>query len=111
MAALGYARGPNGVLLVVNIPEDATIRVSEAIWPGDGRGPRRYLLWGEPFDPYIVVQIPAKELRAEIRKKGRRALPDDAKSQILARYLEQRIFEYRMPVTDIHSANRSRGPR
>ena len=49
------------------------------------------MLWGGPFDPYIVAEIPAKELRAEVRKKGVRALPDGDKSRILVRYLEQRI--------------------
>jgi len=49
------------------------------------------MLWGASFDPYIVAEIPAKELRAEVRKKGVRALPDSDKSRILASYLEQRI--------------------
>ncbi len=91
MAALAYARGPNGVLLVVDVPEDAEIRMSDAIWSFDGSRPRRVMLWGFPFDPYIVAEIPAKELRAQIRKKGVRTLPDSEKGRILARYLEQRI--------------------
>ena len=91
MAALVYARGRNGVLLVVDVPEDAEIRMSDAMWSVDGSGPRRVMLWGCPFDPHIVAEVPAKELRAEVRKKGVRALPDSDKSRILVRYLEQRI--------------------
>jgi hypothetical protein len=91
MAALAYARGRNGVLLVVDVPEDVKIRMSDAIWLLDGSGPRRVMLWGCPFDPYIVAEIPAKELRAEVRKRGVRTLPDSEKGRILVRYLEQRI--------------------
>ena len=91
MSALVYARGRNGVLLVVDVPEDAEIRMSDALWSLDGSGPRRVMLWGCPFDPYIVAQVPAKELRAEVRKKGVRTLPDREKGRILVRYLEQRI--------------------
>ena len=91
MAALTYARARNGVLLVVDVPDEAEIRMSEALWFSDAPGPKRIMLWGAPFDPYIVAEIPAKELRAEVRKKGVRALPDSDKSRILVRYLEQRI--------------------
>ena len=91
MAALTYARGRNGVLLVVDVPEEAEVRISEAMWLSNGPGPKRIMLWGGPFDPYIVAEIPAKELRAEVRKKGVRASPDSDKSRILVRYLEQRI--------------------
>ena len=91
MAALAYARGRNGLLLVVDVPEDAEIVVSEAIWSLDGSGPKRYMLPGGSFDAYIVAQIPAKELRAEVRKKGVRALSDSEKSRILVSYLERRI--------------------
>jgi len=91
MAALAYARGRNGVLLVVDVPENAEIIVSQAIWSLDGSGPKRYMLRGGSFDAYIVAQIPAKELRAEVRKKGVRALPETAKSRILVGYLEKRI--------------------
>ena len=91
LAALLYAQGRNGVLLVVDVPEDAESRMSDALWSLDGSGPRRVMLRGCPFDPYIVAEVPAKELRAEVRKKGVRALPDSVKSRILVRHLEQRI--------------------
>ena len=91
MAALTYARGRNGVLLVVDLPEDTDVHRSEAMWFSDGPGPKRIMLWGAPFDPYIVAEIPAKELRAEVRKKGVRALSDSEKSRILVSYLERRI--------------------
>ena len=42
-------------------------------------------------DPYIVAEVPARELRAEVRKRGVRTLPDSEKGRILVRYLEQRI--------------------
>lgn len=92
MAALMYTRGRNGVLLVVDVPEEAEVRMSQAMWFSDGPGPKRIMLWGASFDPYIVADIPAKELRAEVRKKGVRALPDSDKSRILVRYLERRIL-------------------
>jgi hypothetical protein len=91
LTALHYARGRNGVLVVVDIPEEAKIRVSEALWSLDDSGPKRYLLHGAPFDPYVVAQIPAKELRREIRKKGMRALTEGDKSLVLISYLEGRI--------------------
>ena len=91
MAALTYARGRNGVLLVVDLPEETDVHKSEALWFSDGPGPKRIMLWGAPFDPYIVAEIPAKELRAEVRKKGVRALSDSEKSRILVSYLERRI--------------------
>ena len=97
MAALIYARGRNGVLLVVDLPEDAEISMSEAIWSLDGSGPRRFMLRGGAFDPYVVAEIPAKELRAEIRKKGVRSLSDSDKSRVLVRYLKQRISQRRAP--------------
>lgn len=31
-SALLYARGPRGVLLVVDLPEDGSVRVQEALW-------------------------------------------------------------------------------
>lgn len=46
---------------------------------------------GRKFDPYIVAEVPAKELRAEVRKRGVRTLPDSEKGRILVRYLEQRF--------------------
>lgn len=91
MAALTYARGRNGVLLVVDLPEETDVHKSEALWFSDGPGPKRIMLWGAAFDPYIVAEIPAKELRAEVRKKGVRALSDSEKSRILVSYLERRI--------------------
>ena len=91
LSALQYARGRNGVLIVVDIPEGSKIKISEALWSLDGSGPKRYLLHGEFFEPYIVGQIPAKELRAEIRKKGMGALTEGDKSRILAWYLDRRI--------------------
>ncbi len=91
MAALAYARGRNGVLLVVDVPDGAEVRMSDAIWSLDGSGPSRVMLRGCPFDPYIVAEVPAKELRAEIRKRGVRTLTDSEKGRILDRYLEQLI--------------------
>lgn len=91
MAALAYAPGRNGVLLIVDVPDDAEVGMSDAIWSLDGSGPSRVMLWGCPFDPYIVAEVPAKELRAEVRKRVVITLPDSEKGRILVRYLEQRI--------------------
>lgn len=85
--ALQYASGRRGVVLVVDIPEGAA-RVSEELWLGPKA--KRLALWG-PFDKYITAQLPAKELRVEMRRKGIVTLDEQDKAQVLARYVAQRL--------------------
>ena len=42
-------------------------RVSEDLWPNDSA--RRLMVWGR-FDRQLVAVLPAKELRAQVRRKG-----------------------------------------
>lgn len=65
-AALSYASTPRGVLLVVDLPPEASARVTEELWPHPTG--RRFMIWGA-FDRYIRATIPAKELRADLRRK------------------------------------------
>lgn len=70
-AALRFARGRYGVVLVVDVPapEIHPCRVSEELWSIDDSGPRRFMVWRR-FDSWLVAEIPGKELRAQIRGKG-----------------------------------------
>jgi hypothetical protein len=92
--ALQYARGRNGTVLVVDVPaqamepEGVRRRVTEELYSPDEKGPRRFMLWGA-FDDLLVAEIPAKDLRARVRKKGIVTLPDQDKSVILADYIRR----------------------
>lgn len=79
--AVRYASARRGVVLVLEIPPDAALPVTEELW-FDG-GVRRLMVWGR-FDPYIVRIVPAKELRAQLRKKGDARL----KAWLLAKYID-----------------------
>jgi hypothetical protein len=72
--ALRYATGRRGVVLVVDVPSGAA-RVSEELWIGPKA--KRLMFWGR-FDGFILAELPAKELRAEVRRKGIVTLGDDA---------------------------------
>lgn len=85
-AALGYATGRKGVMLVLDVPDDSP-RVREEFW--FVTGPRRFMIWGA-FDEYIVATIPAKELRAEVRRKGIVTLGSEDKGMVLRGYIERR---------------------
>jgi hypothetical protein len=75
------------LVLVVEIPVGSA-RVTEELWIG--LKAKRFGLWG-PFDKYIVARLPAKELRAELRRKGIVTLGDEDKAQVLARYVERQL--------------------
>jgi len=51
--------------LVLDAP--ATARVSEELWLGAKA--RRLMFWGD-FAPLVVAVIPAKDLRAQVRRKS-----------------------------------------
>lgn len=46
------------------------------------------MVWGR-FDQHIVGIIPAKELRARIRRRGIAGTSDEYKADILRRFIEQ----------------------
>ncbi len=88
LTALDFARSRQGVLLVLDVSEADDVRVSEELWPQDG--PRRLMVWGK-FDRFLVAEIPAKELRAQIRGKGIVTQPREYKSALLADYIDRRV--------------------
>jgi hypothetical protein len=48
------------------------------------------MVWGA-FDRWLVGVIPAKELRAEVRRKGVAGLPAVDKGQVLRMAIERRL--------------------
>jgi hypothetical protein len=90
--ALQYARGRDGVVLVVDAaPED---RVTDELWM-DSRA-RRLMYWG-CFDRHIVAVVPAKELRAQVRRKGVASASEEYKALILKRYIDSMLAQPRSP--------------
>ena len=89
--ALLYARGPRGAVLVVDVGPDDQVRVSEELW----LEPRvkRFMVWGA-FDQCIRAIAPAKELRAEVRRKGIMRLSDQDKGMMLKHVIDQRLAIY-----------------
>ena len=88
LTALDYAQGRQGVLLVLDVPEAGNIRVSEELWLQNR--PRRLMVWGG-FNKLLVAEIPAKELRSQIRRKGVITQSREYKSVLLADYIDRRI--------------------
>ena len=86
--ALSHATGRHGVVLVVDVPADAGLAVTEELWL---TGPeKRFVIWGT-FDPWLTVVIPAKELRAEVRRKGIAGLSRADKARVLVQAIERRL--------------------
>lgn len=81
LAALQYAQGRRGVLLVVEATEDE-LHVSQELWGFRDDGPKRMMVWGR-FDDFIVAEIPAKELRKHVRAKGVVTAEDESKAYVL----------------------------
>lgn len=87
LTALGYARSPRGVVLVVDVEFDDP-KLSRELWLCEEAG--RFMLWGR-FDSKILAVIPAKQLRAVICAKGRRAMGEQYKVDLLRLTIEQII--------------------
>jgi hypothetical protein len=87
--ALRYAAGRRGVVLVLDVPDGAA-RVSEELWIGPKA--KRLMFWGQ-FDAFITAELPAKELRAQVRRKGTVNLSDEDKSFVLGNYIRERSSE------------------
>jgi hypothetical protein len=79
--ALRYAQGRRAVVLVLDLA-DGQARVTEETWPDAGA--RRLMVWGK-FDHLIVATIPAKDLRAHVRRKGVVSASDSYKASVLER--------------------------
>lgn len=89
-AALAYAQGRRGAILVLDLPEEGGPIMDERIWSIDGTGPRRWGVHG-PFDPWLAGQVPAPPLRAELRREGRRSWTDAQRSDHLVKEVAWRI--------------------
>lgn len=87
LTALQYAPGRHGVVLVVDVPDDHA-KVSEELWLGAFA--RRFMFWGR-FDEFISSVLPAKELRALVRKKGIAAAPPADKAGVLRRAIAEQL--------------------
>ena len=85
--ALLYARGPRGVVLVLDVSETRR-KVTEEQW-GDGRA-RRLMVWGR-FDEHIVTIFEAKELRAQIRRKGVASMSEEGRAAVLRDWVEREV--------------------
>lgn len=105
--ALRYATGRRGVVLVVDVPEGAA-RVSEELWIGPKA--KRLMFWG-CFDDFILAEIPAKELRAEVRRKGIVTLPDGDKSLVLGSCIRERLRKEKLPRHAPECRSATRGTR
>ena len=82
--ALHYAEGSRGVLLVLEVPgaeTGASPRVIEELWLGTGSA-KRYMVWGK-FDEFMIAVMPAKDLRAAIRREELRGASDSRKARLL----------------------------
>jgi hypothetical protein len=88
--ALQYANARRGVVLVLNASAKASI--SEELWLGAKA--RRLMFWGD-FAPYVVAAIPAKDLRAQVRRKGIASASDQEKAWVLKRYVESVLAQTR----------------
>ena len=86
--ALSYAATTRGVVVVLDVPFDGECSVTEELWPD--REAKRLMVWGR-FDRWVVAVIAAKELRAEIRRKGMRQLRPTDKGLVLRDWIAQRL--------------------
>jgi len=79
--AMLYAVGRRGQVLALDVPDEvAEVRIRKQLWLNDKA---ERLMMGGRFDHYIVAILPAKELRARVRAKGKAAMPDGYRSDLL----------------------------
>lgn len=88
LTALLYADGRRGVVLVVDVEPDAAC-VTEELWLGQEA--RRFMFWGRSFEALVTAQFPARELRAQIRRRGIVTASPPEKAAVLRRYLADRL--------------------
>ncbi len=90
-AALRYAAGSRGALIVIEVEYDETVvpqRVREASWPD--REARRFII-RRRFDDYVAAVFQAKELRARLRREGHRNSAADAKARTLRALIDDEL--------------------
>jgi hypothetical protein len=85
--ALQYATGRKGVVLVLDVPLGLP-RVSEELWLFSGA--KRFMIWGA-FDDLILAELPAKELRVHVRRKGVVGESDGYKAAVLRRAIVEHL--------------------
>lgn len=107
-AALQYSKGPGGVLLVIDLPDNGSVHVQEAIWTikPDPTAPLRFLL-RRAFDRHITAELPAVELRKRLRRPGYSKMSDRDRSRTL-RYIVEQMVEERAPRTTVSETKRAR---
>ena len=95
--ALSFARGARGTVLVLDVPaellpdaEPYHRRITEELYSSDGKGPRRFMVWGT-FDDLLAAVIPAGELRPQLRGRGLGALSDHDRGALLELCIDERI--------------------
>lgn len=93
--ALLYAQSSRGVLLVVdvNVTTDDDLapvpaRVTKEFWLD--RTSSRFMLWGR-FDDLIIASLPAKDLRARLRREGLRNATHASKTYALRAIIDDEI--------------------
>ena len=86
--ALSYAAASRGVVVVLDVPSEGEFSVTEELWPGQEA--KRLMVWGR-FDRWVVAVIAAKDLRAEIRRKGMRPLRPADKGSLLRESIARRL--------------------
>ena len=89
--ALLYAQSSRGVVIVVDIDEDedeVPRRISTASWPE--REAQRFILWGG-FDDCFTAVFRAKDLRARLRREGRRNALHAAKARLLRAVIDDAL--------------------
>ena len=81
LAALKYAKGANGQIIVLDLSDEQTaVKVTPVEW-GEGQ-PARYIIWNQ-FDVSITQIVSAKILRKAMLASGMRKLHDADKAMIL----------------------------
>jgi hypothetical protein len=91
--ALRYAASRKGVVLVLDVPAGHR-RLSEELWLVSSA--KRFMFWGA-FDDFLVAELPAKELRAHVRRKGVVAASDEYKAAVLRRAIKEHLSRPREP--------------
>lgn len=98
--ALRYAQGSRGVVLVLDVPDEAMEPgggVTEELWTMTGHGPKRFMVWGR-FDEWLVATYEAKDLRTRLRQRGLRNASDEHKSLTLRRLVGDDLGRSRQAV-------------
>lgn len=103
-AAMRFAPGSRGVVLVLEVPPDGGLPVHRAIWGlRDAGGPKRFIAWGD-YDQHLVAVIPAKDLRRWLRELriGRR-MTDGEASRLLTGHIDTLVKRMALERSEVAS--------